>query len=787
MSTTATTRARLHLCAAIARQPEYRVDSRLRGLLKAVVRLAWRLLPALLIGGTVWAQGTPPEAPAQDDEPPPSAPTQASTPQPGVKLDRVEVNARRDETEQRRVSTAAKIIVGREEIEQYGDTSLSDVLKRLPSVTIGGRPGRGGAIRMRGVGNGYTQILIDGERIPRGFAIDQLSPDMVERIEIYRAPTAETGARAIAGTINIILREPLRRRSDDVRIGLGEERGRLQPNVSWTHNDVLGDTGTYNLTLSATHADLRTDTSSQTTYTDLTTGHVDLSQRLLSRQHGEKTSLHLSSRWQWQLGQGDQFSVQPFFVLSQGSTQTAGTLDQFAGSAPAPYATSVSDGSASSRLGRVLMQLRKRLGDATRLELRGSVGAFHSDSDSVLDEYVDISAPVLDQRTTTTIDDRSWSVNGKLSHLLADRHNLVAGFEAEGVNRAENSVILINGTPSIPDFGGDLQASTRRRAAYVQDEWDPSSAWSAYAGLRWEGIQTRSESIGAPVGNNGVVLAPLFHSVWRFDPPARDQLRISLTRSYRAPSLQNLIALPSLSTLYPAPGPNTASSADRAGNPDLRPELATGFDVAIEHYLPLGGVMSVSVFRRNIHDLMRNVTSLEAVPWATSQRWVSRPQNIGNAISQGIEMDAKFRLDEIVDGGAPFTVRANVSVYGSSVSGVQGPYNRIDQQPRASANIGGEYRMRGLPLTLGGNFNWIPPYTVQQTDLQSQSYQLTRVVDAFALLAIDPSTRLRLSLSNIVPRNYVTGSSIIAGGQNQTVVSNGPSYRVVSLRLEMRL
>ena len=77
------------------------------------------------------------------------------------------------------------------------------MLKRLPSVTIGGRPGRGGQIRMRGMGNGYTQILIDGDRIPRGFAIDQISPDQIERIEILRAPTAETGARAIAGTINI--------------------------------------------------------------------------------------------------------------------------------------------------------------------------------------------------------------------------------------------------------------------------------------------------------------------------------------------------------------------------------------------------------------------------------------------------------------------------------------------------------------------------------------------------------------------------------------------------------
>lgn len=236
-----------------------------------------------------------------------------------------------------------------------------------------------------------------------------------------------------------------------------------------------------------------------------------------------------------------------------------------------------------------------------------------------------------------------------------------------------------------------------------------------------------------------------------------------------------------------APGPNTASNSDKAGNPNLRPELATGFDLALEHYLKANGVMSLSVFRRNIRDLIRNVTSLETVPWAVSQRWVSRPQNIGNAITQGIEFDAKFRLDELTDSAVPLTVRSNLSVYGSSVSGVPGPYNRVDQQPRASANLGGDYRMRDWPLTVGGNFNWVPPYTVQQTDLQSQSFEIKRVVDAYALWTINRSTKLRLSLGNIVPRNYVTSSTVVAGGQTQTVVSNGPTYRVVGLRLEMKL
>jgi outer membrane receptor for ferrienterochelin and colicins len=726
-------------------------------------------------------------ASAQNAEPADSNAPPAPPVAPNTNLERVEITSHRDVTEERRLSTAAKIVIGREEIEQFGDMTLADVMKRLPSVTIAGRPGRGGQIRMRGMGNGYTQILIDGERIPRGFAIDQLSPDMVERIEIYRAPTAETGARAIAGTINIILREPLRLRGDDVRVGVTDERRSVQPNFSWSRNDVLGDTGTYNLTLSVAHVDVYTDTATTTTFNDLTTGRLDLLQDLAQHQHDERNSLHFSSRVQWQLGHGDQFSVQPFLSVTEGHTQIAGTLVQPIGDTPSPYATSTSDGEARSSLGRFVVQLKKHLNDSTWLDLRASVGEFDSNTSTPVDEYSQADAPVLDQLATTSISDRSWSLNTKLTHTVAERNSIVAGLEAEGVDRTETALTLIDGTPSIPGFGGNISASSQRLAAYAQDEWDPSSEWSAYAGLRWEGIQTHSESYGAPVTNDSVVLTPLLHAVWRFDPPARDQVRFSLTRSYRAPTLQNIISVPTLSTLYPAPGPNTASSPDQSGNPALRPELATGIDMAFEHYLSGSGVMSVSVFRRYIHDLIRNITSLETVPWAVSQRWVSSPQNIGDAMTQGIEFDAKFRLDELIAGAVPLTMRGNLSIYSSSVSGVQGPNNRIDQQPRASANLGGDYRLRVLPLTIGANLSWVPPYTVQQTDTQGEYFELTRVVDAYALWTLNPTTKLRLSLSNFVPRNYVTASTILASGQAQTVVANGPTYRVVGLRLEMKL
>jgi len=103
---------------------------------------------------------------------------------------------------QRREDTASRIVISREEILRHGDASALDVMRRLPGVTVSGN-----APRMRGLGAGYTQLLVNGERPVPGFSLDALSPGMIERIEIMRATTAEFSAQAIAGTINIVLRK----------------------------------------------------------------------------------------------------------------------------------------------------------------------------------------------------------------------------------------------------------------------------------------------------------------------------------------------------------------------------------------------------------------------------------------------------------------------------------------------------------------------------------------------------------------------------------------------------
>ena len=784
------------------------------------------LLVTLAASGPSWAQApspaptpepTPVPAPApspgaaSDAPAPPAAlakPTSPTTPG-AAPQQRIEVTGgRADDTAQRQRSTAAKIVIGREEIDKFGDATLGEVLRRLPGVTTPGAPGRGGPPRLRGLGGGYTQILIDGQRMPPGFSVESLTPEQIERIEILRAPTAETGARAIAGTINIITREGFRRRLNDLRVGMGLENGTVSPGINWTHNNAKGPL-TYNITGSAFRGHRKDSSLSDTRDEDVTTGATLRQQVETASTEGRRTGLNLSGRLAWRLGEGgDSIALMPSVFHSVGENRRDFSLTQPIGILPPLYDRGDSHTENAFTTGRLNLMWRQRLG-ASRLELNGGAGAWRSRNDTAREEFTAAggSTPIRTLVDASRTRQQSVNLNGKLSTLLGGapasrapaaagpggatvgEHSLVTGLELEAQRRTESRTTLQNGTPLLTDFGDNLQASSTRLALYAQNEWSINRHWAAHAGLRWEGIVTRGDAADgeARPENRSSVTTPLLHAVWKPDPRGRDQVRVSLTRSYKSPDLGNLIARPSISTRYPASGTNTPTAPDRAGNPDLRPEVALGIDVAVERYLAAGGVLSANLFNRRISDLMRSVTALETVSWSPVQRYVARTQNIGDAVTQGVELEARFRLDQAISGAPRVEMRSNLSLFRSRVDGVPGPDNRLDSQAKATANLGADYRIRGTPLTLGGNVNWVPGYRTQLSDEQVTTTPGKRVWDAFALWTFNPAVGLRVLGSNLSPQDYTSSNTLSLGGLREVAVNTSPSFTNWQVRLELKL
>jgi outer membrane receptor for ferrienterochelin and colicin len=156
------------------------------------------------------------------------------------KVQQIEVRGALDAYDPRRDDTAAKIVIRHEEIVKYGDTSVLDVLKRVPGVTVSGNGGRGSEVRMRGLGGGYTQILVNGEKAPPGFSLDSLAPDLIERIEVLRAASAEFSTQSIAGTINIVLKKTVKAGQRELKLGYGHAADFKGPNANLQLGDKAG-------------------------------------------------------------------------------------------------------------------------------------------------------------------------------------------------------------------------------------------------------------------------------------------------------------------------------------------------------------------------------------------------------------------------------------------------------------------------------------------------------------------------------------------------------------------
>ncbi len=133
-----------------------------------------------------------------------------------VMLDGVVVSANRSETARMMAPTLVNV-VNMETYERVNATSLSQGLVFQPGVRVENNCQNCSyqQVRINGLDGPYTQILIDSRPIFSALAgvygIEQIPANMVDRVEVMRGGgSALFGSSAIAGTINIITKEPVR-------------------------------------------------------------------------------------------------------------------------------------------------------------------------------------------------------------------------------------------------------------------------------------------------------------------------------------------------------------------------------------------------------------------------------------------------------------------------------------------------------------------------------------------------------------------------------------------------
>ncbi|MCC2955321.1 TonB-dependent receptor [Massilia sp. IC2-477] len=639
----------------------------------------------------------------------------------------------------RRDDTAARIVVKREEVVRYGDSNVADVLKRIPGVTVTTGAGRSTEIRMRGLGGGYTQILVNGERTPAGFALDTLSPDIIERIEVLRVATAEFSSESVAGTINIVLRKKASKRQREAKLGYLLSSDFTGP----TFSTEVGDTGeksSWSFSASGNHDSLDREWGGfeENTRPD---GRVDLYRTTHAPEKGHMNRLNLSPRLNWTLDNGDTLAWESIFNSASFRNGAHPIVTTWIGRPPQTPDLQTF-GEFDDRMLKSDLSWTRSLDSSLKLEAK--LGAEWSSSKRFY-RRSGLDARGLPETEGSVLSDthaRGLNSTGKATRTIDGGHLLALGWdlrynESSDI-RAERDTVRVFPAGWLLDE--NFRANLKRAAFYGQDEWTITPAWSVYLGARWEGVRTRVA--GNAVESTKVrssVLSPILQTLYKFlgkdDKPA-DQLRFAVSRTYKSPELNDIVPRRS------AWENNSATEADFQGNPDLKPELAWGLDAAWEHYWAEGAMLSVSGALRRIDDYISNEIYFDGL------RWIFTPVNDDRAVMRSLEIETKFPLKSLFAGAPAIDLRASVSRYWSRVASVPGPNNRMEQQTPLTANLGADYKSGALAA--GASVAYRRGGYVQ-VDRERGFYRVGRTdLDAYAAWTFNPKLTLRVALSNLL-------------------------------------
>lgn len=105
------------------------------------------------------------------------------------------------------------VVIDRAEIERSNAIDVAELLRYHAGIEIArnGGPGQVTSAFIRGANSNHTLVLIDGVKVnpgtAGGAALQNITPELVERVEIVKGPRSSLyGSEAIGGVINIITR-----------------------------------------------------------------------------------------------------------------------------------------------------------------------------------------------------------------------------------------------------------------------------------------------------------------------------------------------------------------------------------------------------------------------------------------------------------------------------------------------------------------------------------------------------------------------------------------------------
>lgn len=613
--------------------------------------------------------------------------------------------------------TAPTLSYDLEYFQRFEPLTAGDALKRVPGVTFLSDVLESDGARLRDLDPGYTQILINGERVPgagvdRSFFVDRIPAELIERVEVVRSSSANRSGDAVAGALNIVLRDGYTFDGGYVRLGsilFNDER------VRETIGGVLSaPVGPGRLVVGANLQGRRNPKSKFSRRFDEPGGTLDNVEVQSDTRNGEDWSLNASYDVETETSK---LKLSGFFVRTD-RYEDEDSFEYVGGRIGNADLAVVNDNNVEIQTDNWALAgryEREMLGGKTKFKL--SYAELTDDQDEIEEEfeYLRDTRPFPeDDRftgdvTRTRLKDREFTA--EVSHtVVLEAAKLEFGAQYADKDRstditADRNRLTIGNPPAVrpdipgvygpllPVLGGLNDIAEERLDVFGMASGKAGRvAWEA--GLRYENTDTDIEDATAPaarrnVSNDYSFLLPSAHLRWTLTPI--DRINVSVARTVRRPNFDFISPAELLAEL----GDN-----DFVGNPGLKPESAWGLDVGYERRLGARGVAGVNVFYRDVKDLIE-VSSTGVVGSEGAGTFVLSPRNTGDGKVWGIEFDLSTPLTAI--GWDDTGVFFNLAWLDSDVNDEFGS-RRFNDQAKYVVNAGFIHDLPDLGAAFGATY-----------------------------------------------------------------------------------
>lgn len=603
---------------------------------------------------------------------------------------------------------APTLTYGQDYFQRFEPSTAGDMVKRVPSATFVSDVLEFDAVQLRGLAPAYTQVLVNGKQVPggaddRSFWLDRIPAEMVDRVEVLRSASANRSGDAMAGAINIVLRDAYRFDGSYIRVGATRyDDGKVQPTVG------------------------------------LVSAGAALGGRIL-------VSLNVQDRYNPKLKRSDRFDEPDGDLVSfedQSDTRNgrdyAGTLSYTADLGPGRFRldgfavktdrkekevsreTEFDDGDTvtSNVPGlKLVKQTNWGVGADYQLALAGGTLVVRGELARFKDASVESEESVAfvngrwdeSEGEKTGFDSHDRESGLKLAYRRAwGPAEVEFGLDSRRKNRVTQYTEFVwegasESDPVVYEEDGVIRSTiTEKRAdPYVMltGRMGPLN-WEA--GVRHESTKVKVVSDSGTVSSRHGMALPSLHLKYGLDEANR--LNLSLAKTVRRPAFNELI--PEL--LDGEFGDN-----DYIGNARLKPETAHGLDLGFERRLGRRGVVGVNLFYRQVRNLIELVNTgapseaavedwedevdeymddkgvsrkaAEAAVPFDPDSFVYTSSNVGKGRVWGVELDLSTPLTAV---GLPDTgVFFNYAWLNSSVQDFMGK-RRFNNQGRSLYNIG---------------------------------------------------------------------------------------------------